>query len=520
MSVKRSRSPSNAQDPTPTKGHRAEATSKTRVNVFLFRRDLRVVDNTALNHLAKQHPQTPILPAFFFNPMQIDAKQNPYFGAPCVQFMFESLKDLNVQLDQRLVLLYGSDEDCFKTLQKKFDIEHVSFNRDYTPFAQLRDAALDEWCKVNNVQVCSAVQDAHWDYSLLPLDGVKSGADKPYAMFTPFYNKIMAAHLHQVPTPMSEMDAASVKTLLFSAKLKSELDDVTADSLLASLPPNPDSPVQGGRANALWRLKHILPDMKQYETQRNFLSPQRTSMLSPFMKFGCVSVREVFAAASAIYGSKSCFVKELFWREFYAMLLFNNPSLCAGQLAPLSKKMKAEGNMPFQEKFAPFRWKWPETPQHWAAFQQGITGVPLVDAAVRCLNATGWCHNRNRMVLGSFATKVLFVDWRVCEQWFATKAVDYDVASNSGGWQWCSGQGADAMPYFRTFNPFQQAKKFDESCDFIKKWIPELKSVDKKVIIAWNEKGTAALAKSTGYPLPIIDVKEATKRVIAEYGKY
>lgn len=502
---------------SPTKAHRPD---KMRINVFLFRRDLRVADNTALIHLAKQHPQTPILPAFFFNPMQIDPKQNPYYGAPCVRFMFESLKDLNLQLDDRLVLLHGSDEECFKTLQKKFDIENISFNRDYTPFAQLRDAALDEWCKVNHVQVCSSVQASLWDYSLLPLDCVKSGAEKPYAMFTPYYNKVMAAHLHQVPSPASESDTAAVKKLLIGAKIKSTLFDRVAEFLIDSLPTNPDSPVQGGRTNALWRLEHVLPDMKQYETQRNFLSPQRTSLLSPFMKFGCVSVREVYAAAAAAFGAKSCFVKELFWREFYAMLLFNNPSLCAGQLSPLSKKVKAEGNMPFQEKFAPFRWKWPETTQHWVAFQQGKTGVPLVDAAVRCLNATGWCHNRNRMVIGSFATKVLFVDWRICEQWFATKAVDYDVASNSGGWQWCSGQGADAMPYFRTFNPFQQAKKFDESCDFIKKWVPELKEVDKKVIIAWNEKGTTTLSKTTGYPLPIVDVRESTKRVIAEYGNY
>lgn len=514
MTSKRSRSPS--QDATPSKSHRPESSSKKRVNVFLFRRDLRVADNTALINLAKQHPTTPILPAFFFNPMQIDAKQNPYFGAPCVRFMFEALQDLNKQLDNRLVLLHGSDTQCLQSLQQTFDVGSIAFNRDYTPFAQLRDAALNEWCKQNNITVCEHL----WDYSLLPLDAVKSGADKPYSMFTPYYNKCMAAHVGELRAPAPESDTAQVKRLVFSSGWKALLGDVLADGVLDSIPANPDAPAIGGREHALWRLTHVLPDLKNYETERNFLAPQRTSLLSPYMKFGCVSVREVLAASTTAYGIKSCFVKELFWREFYAMLLFNNPSLCAGQLLPHSKKVKAEGNMPFQEKFAPFRWKWPETPEHWATFQKGKTGVPLVDAAVRCLNATGWCHNRNRMVIGSFATKVLFVDWRICEQWFATKAVDYDVASNSGGWQWCSGQGADAMPYFRTFNPFQQAKKFDESCEFIKKWVPELKSVDKKIIIAWNEKGTAALSASTGYPLPIVDVKDATKRVIAEYGKY
>lgn len=522
MSSKRSRSPT--QSPAPaTKGARRQKavdneidTKKQKVSLFLFRRDLRVTDNTALIQLAKQSPTTPILPAFFFNPMQIDPKQNPYFGAHCVRFMFESLVDLNKQLDGKLILLSGSDECCIRVLQKYFDITTVAFNRDYTPFAQLRDAALEEFCAKTDIKVIAAL----WDYSLLPLNGVKSGADKPYAMFTPFYNKCMASHIPQILSPAGDDDVATVKRCLIDMHVKSNvLSSELADKVLDSIPRNTEAPVVGGREHALSRLHHVVPDLKHYETQRNFLSPQRTTLLSPYMKFGCVSVREVFRCASAAHGVTSCLVKELFWREFYAMLLFNKPAMCAGQLGTLSEKRLARGNMPFQEKYAPFRWHW-DVESHWDAFKRGKTGVPLVDAAVRCLSATGWCHNRNRMVIGSFATKVLFVDWRRCEQWFATLAVDYDVSNNNGGWQWCSGQGADAMPFFRTFNPFQQAKKFDETCEFIKKWVPELVGVDHKVILAWDAKGTPALSQSTGYPLPIVDVKDTTKRVIAEYAKY
>jgi deoxyribodipyrimidine photo-lyase len=270
-------------------------------------------------------------------------------------------------------------------------------------------------------------------------------------------------------------------------------------------------PVVGGRTPALKIVADKLPTMKDYEHERNIISVNKTSMLSPFIKFGAVSVREVYWRGCELFGIGSCFVKELIWREFYAMLLYNNPNLCRAQIEP------TKGNVPFQEKYHAFKWRWNEA--HWRAFRDGKIGVPLVDAAVRCLNATGWCHNRNRMLLANFATKVLFVDWRVGERWYASKAVDYDVASNNGGWLWSCGQGADAMPYFRTFNPYRQAEAYDPGAEFIKKWVPELAGASASAVHKWNTVDEAT-AKTYNYPRPLIDVRAETAKVLSIFQQF
>lgn len=529
--LKRSRSRSCSQS---LERRKRPAPELRRVALFIFRRDLRLYDNSALARLVAA-TSLPILPVFFFNPVQMEPKKNPYFGRACFQFMCESLTDLDKQLEGRLVCLKGSDATCLATIRRcGFAVEAVGYNADFTPFALQRDAQLEEWCDAQGV---TEVLSSDTDFSLLPLDRVENKSGQPYSVFTPFYRCVMAEHVRSIPKPVEALVHSVEKTFVADAKEAFESHLVTPADLYTPMEQLAD---RGGRTVGLARLQ-TLPAMKHYEVDRDDIAGDKTSHLSPHLKFGTVSSREVWAAAVAALGSGHAFVRQLIWREFYAMLLYNHPRLAQGQLQAFepkeSGKKPAKLNAPFLAKYDRFDWRWEE--EHWRRFQQGNTGVPLVDAAVRCLNATGWCHNRCRMVIASFLVKVLSVDWRVGERWFATVSVDFDVANNNGGWLWSSGQGADPQPYFRSFNPYRQSQRFDEDCVFIYQWVPELRGVPPKVVHGWdvycakrdNQKRRKESSKAssqkkplreydTTYPPPMVDVAACTKKVIATFKKY
>ncbi|CAJ1033333.1 DNA photolyase/FAD binding domain of DNA photolyase, putative [Leishmania lindenbergi] len=531
----RSRSPSTGSSAAEKRSY----AEREEVALFLFRRDLRVVDNTGLQALCDEaaHRSISVLPAFFFNPIQCDKERNPYFGDAFFQFFCESLVDLDgaAQLSDGLVCLRGSDEECLRRIRDSgYEVKVLGFNEDYTPFALSRDRLLRDYAEKHGI-VC--VTGPH-DYSLRPLDDVAKGPDQPYSVFTPFYKKFMAEHAHRVAEPLWG-NVKKVQSMLVSQPKKHlEHHLVNPAQLYTHMPQVQD---HGGRAEGLKRLACV-ETLRRYADVRDDIAGDKTSHLSPHMKCGTVSTREVWHASVQALGTGHPFTRQLVWREFYAMLAFTRPRLLQGQLNSfLGKKdiMKAtqpKQNAPFQPSYDNYTWNWKA--EHFEAFKEGRTGVPLVDAAVRCLTATGWCHNRCRLVISNFAVKVLGIDWRECERWFATVAVDYDVANNNGGWLWSSGQGADAQPYFRTFNAFRQSERFDPDCKFIFQWVPELAEVPPSVVHKWEvycakgkDKATTNYSKkrddkgkrgeyTTSYPVPIVDTKAATKAVIEEYKKY
>lgn len=484
------------------------------VAAFLFRRDLRLADNRGLLAVRKAYPSHRILPLFFFNPAQIFPRENAYFGAACVEFMLQSLADLTTQLDGRLVMLEGTDAACLETVATAYRLEVVGYNRDITPFAVQRDAALELWCKGRNIRTTS-VDD---DYNLLPFgSSVNAGGGRPpFTVYTQFYNKVMRDHFQDIPrvaAPAPTNNRLDGFVTDGAARVAGAIPTSKLVELYLPSGPNPRLAFAGGRSEGLVRLGAV-PSFVAYKAERDFIGLDRTTKLSPYLKFGCVSIREVFWAAVDSQGAASHLVKEVLWREFFAYVLYHHPSVVCGQVD------RKAPNIPLQAKYAPFPWKW--RPEHWDAFKQGNVGVPLVDAAVRHFTATGWSHNRCRMVMASFAIKVLGVDWRVCEQWYATNAIDYDVAANSGNWQSSSGQGSDAASYFRVFNPFLQSLKFDTDCTFIKRWVPQLASVAAADIHKWDamhRKYPQVVA--TGYPAgPIVPMAEMTKEIMRTFEEF
>lgn len=528
------------------------------VALFIFRRDLRITDNTGLKALcdAAARRSLPVLPVFFFNPVQCDKSRNPYFGAAFFQFFCESLQDLNgpKQLNGRLACLRGGDVECITQIEQcGFTVQMLGYNEDFTPFALTRDERLSNYAAERRIP---CVTGSH-DYTLLPLDAVVNGSGQPYSVFTPFSHRLLAEHATAIAPPLTNDDAIDVVST-FYADAATHLKELLVDPATLCIADAARTEA-GGRTAGLHRLSQV-PHMRHYEEERNSIADDRTSHLSPHLKCGTISIREVWYASVTSLGLHHAFTRQLIWREFYAMLAFEHPRLLQGQLNAFAEKedgaeakksaASPQVNAPYLAKYNNFAWKW--DPAHFEAFRSGQTGVPLVDAAVRCLTATGWCHNRCRMVIANFAVKVLSIDWRECERWYATVAVDYDVANNNGGWLWSSGQGADAQPYFRTFNPFRQSERFDPDGAFIFKWVPELRSVPPRIVHNWDaycekqarasqnkrtplkKRGktkdappTAGEKKQSGdvgwdttYPPPIVDIKARTKAVIEKFKAY
>jgi deoxyribodipyrimidine photo-lyase len=465
------------------------------VKVFIFRRDLRVYDNTALIELSKTDPDVPIVPIFVFNPKQIDPKQNPYFSNNAVEFMIESLEDLKRQLGGSLYFYLGTDTEALTTLWKKFQVTTVAFNGDFTPFARKRDMALKEWCLKHDIK-CIFDDD---DFTLFPHLTIRTETGGSYEVFTPFYRKCIS----QVKN-ISKPQACSLSQLNIC---KGSDVPQTVKNIHTFYVKNHDKALEGGRGEALKIIKRISSkDFLDYEKERDFPALDRTTKMSAYLKFGCISIREAFWESVKAYGEQHGLVRELFWREFYANITITAPHVLQGQINDKNQSMK--------EKYRDLGWVYNK--EYFDAWCKGRTGAPFVDAAMRCLNTTGFLHNRLRMVVAMYLTKDLLLDWRDGEKYFATKLIDYDPSSNNGGWQWSSSTGADSQPYFRVFNPYLQAKRFDPDCKFIKKWLPELKNIPNDAIHNWDKKSRMFKAN---YPHPIVVHSDQILKVKALYSK-
>lgn len=418
----------------------------TDINVFIFRRDLRIEDNLALNALIKENQR--ILPIFIFNPKQIYAKNNEYFSNNCVQFMIESLKFL----EKRIHINYFEDEDdtnVLKYIQKHYNIKTIAFNKDYTPFAIKRDAKISAWCNQNSINIITEE-----DYTLFKMGTIKNNSGNPYQIFTPFYKNAIQLRVKKPSYAVLN----KVHFIKFIERFDKDKYYIT----------NNEIAVHGGRESALLRLKNTY---KSYSKTRDYPALDSTTKLSAYIKFGCVSIREAYYS----FHKNKALQRELIWREFYANILFYFPQVL-GQS--------------FRKKYDNI--KWSNNKEWFAKWCMGKTGFPLVDAGMQQLNKTGWMHNRVRMIVAMFLTKDLLIDWRWGEKYFATKLVDYDPSSNNGGWQWSASTGTDSQPYFRIFSPELQIKKYDKNYEYITKWNPDFNNI--KPIIDHKERAKIAIS--------------------------
>lgn len=446
------------------------------INVFIFRRDFRIEDNIAFNELIKIS-KVQILPIFIFNPYQIDKSKNKYYNNNAVQFMIQCLKDLNTTLNNSLCFMYGHDIEILEELHFKYTINTIAFNADYTPFAIKRDSVITKWCTQKKINVLTRN-----DYNLLDFNNIKTKTGNIYQVFTPFYRNVI-----NVINEVSKPSYNNIAKQLIS--IKGNITDI--DKFYKK---NINVAITGGRDNALKILRKIKNgDFKNYDTDRNYPSLDKTTKLSAYIKFGCVSIREVLWTMINTYGKNHGLVRELIWREFYSYITFHFPKILKGQLRG--------NNESFKEKYNNVQWKYSEI--NWIAWCNGTTGVPFVDAAMRHLKKTGWMPNRCRMIVAVFLTKSLLIDWRLGEHYFACNLTDYDPSSNNGGWQWSSSTGVDSQPYFRSFNPYLQSEKYDPKCEYIKKWVPELANVDIKDIHNWDK----TYKNYKVYQQPIVDTK-------------
>lgn len=472
-------------------------------HIFIFRRDLRIRDNLAWNTLSKSIEGTTdyIVPIFIFNPAQIDPKQNKYFNKSSVEFMIQSLRSLEQDLDNNISYFHGDDISVLNSIKSgvKDQIKSISFNRDFTPFAIKRDSMVSDWCEKHKTTLYT-----EQDYTLLPLNTVMTGQKTFFSVFTPFYRKMLTL-VNDIPAPVSvSKSTKQLKTI--DTKFSVNSKDIDSYYLNDA---NPDLYVKGGRTNALAILNKIEKgEFKNYDHERDLPYLDKTTKMSAYLKFGCISIREAFATIKAAHGVSHGLVRELIWREFYANITFNKPRVLGGQVG---KK-----NLPFKEKYDSFKWQTNKI--WWNAFVNAQTGFPFIDAGIRMLYKTGFCPNRLRMVLAMFATKDLLVDPVVFEKWFAQNLVDYDPSSNSGGVLWSASTGVDAQPYFRIFSPLLQTERFDPEAKFIKRWLPELDEVSVKDILKWDK--SYSKYPQIKYLAPIVNHTERSKVVIQMFKEF
>jgi deoxyribodipyrimidine photo-lyase len=403
--------------------------------LFIFRRDLRIEDNLALYEATKLSQI--IYPIFIFNPKQVDPKQNKYYSPNSFRFMLESLADLKKELPL-LRFYYGDETTVIKSIIKSIPtITAISFNRDYTPFARNRDEGILKTFP-------HLFPIALWgDYSLVDIPNMK----KPYKVYGAFLKSCFRSTPHK---PLLAHNNRVFRSPPITQHVIKDPRRLQKDSnKLASRPM-----FKGGRQEAKKRLRLITSQdyLKSYNHDRDFPSKDGTSLMSGWLKYGCVSVRELYWKVRKTYGKHHGILRELYWRAFYEQMVYWWPETLQGQIS----------------KDTPNK-AWSNTPRTWNnkgfnLITNGKTGIPIIDASIRALTTTGFLHNRLRMILCMYAVRHEKIDWRLMERWFATKLIDYYPPSNRGGWEW-------AVIYRFKLSPERQTKRFDPEHKFINTWI-------------------------------------------------
>ena len=427
------------------------------VNIFWFRRDLRLTDNTGLYQALKNN--LPVLPIFIFDkyileklPAKIDRR---------VEFIHAALHDMQAMLQKTgstLQVFYGTPEDVFNTLSDTWQIEKVFTNHDYEPYAKERDKVIESLLFSRSISF-----HTFKDQVIFEKDEVIKEDGKPYTVFTPYSRKWKATFQdYHVKDYLTEK--------YFNNFYKQAVQPIPSLQFMGF-----------ESAHQIFPSKELQDEMIiKYGERRNFPALPATSKLGVHLRFGTVSIRQIATQSKNL---SEIFLNELIWRDFYQMILWHFAHVGEGKA--------------FKPVYDNIEWRRDEGEfEKWCT---GQTGYPIVDAGMRELNATGFMHNRVRMIVASFLTKHLLLDWRLGEAYFAEKLLDFDLAANNGGWQWAAGSGCDAAPYFRIFNPYLQTKKFDPQLEYINKWVPELNELN--------------------YPKPIVEHEFARKRCLELYAR-
>ena len=434
---------------------------ENKISFFWFRRDLRLDDNCGLYHALKSGKS--IIPIFIFDKKILDdlISENSILEMDKrVIFIYEAILKLRDQLKKHNVNLqvyYGKPIEVWSEIILKTNISSVFTNHDYEPYAQQREAEINNLFKINNIEFLTFK-----DQCIFEMGEILKPDNKPYTIFTPYSRKwkekLTPFYYKSYPCELYFSNFSNLTCTV-------EMPKIEEMGFAYSIIEFPATNV----SNDL---------IENYLNTRNFPYLTGTSRISVHLRFGTISIRKL--AAQAILSKDTTYLNELIWRDFYMMILFHFPKVVNNAFKPDYDKIKWRNN---KEEFL----KWCD----------GMTGYPIVDAGMRELNATGFMHNRVRMIVASFLTKHLLIDWRWGEAYFAKKLLDFELSSNNGGWQWAASSGCDAVPYFRIFNPKLQTEKFDPQLKYIRKWIPELDTFE--------------------YPLPMVDHEFARKRCLETY---
>ncbi|MFK7900904.1 MAG: deoxyribodipyrimidine photo-lyase [Cyclobacteriaceae bacterium] len=428
--------------------------NKQKISIFWFRRDLRIDDNAGLYHALKG--SYPVLPVFIFDTTILDKLEDKTDAR--VTFIHKALESIQQELESvgsSLLVKNGDPLTVWRELLVEYDIQSVYTNHDYEPYGNKRDQAVSCLLAEQGIEFTT-----HKDQVIFEKGEVTKDDGKPYTVFTPYSRKwkakLTSFYLKPYPTK------GYVSNFLKEAKSTFlSLEDIGFQQSTIELPTR----------------KVVDSIFKQYGEQRDFPAVKGTSRLGLYLRFGVISIRKL---ANYTKGLSETYLNELIWRDFYMMILHHHPRIVEESFKPKYDRIQWRNNEEEYEKWC-----------------NGQTGYPIVDAGMRELNATGFMHNRVRMIVASFLTKHLLIDWRWGEAYFAKKLLDFDLSANNGGWQWAAGTGCDAAPYFRVFNPYTQTDKFDKKLEYVKKWVPEFQGFD--------------------YAKPIVEHKFARERALLTY---
>lgn len=452
-----------------------------------FRNDLRIADNPALTAACRSGQ--PVRACFVVTPLQW---QEHNWSAARVQFVLSHANALSRQLAELGIALTFIKVETFtdtlgaiETFCRQHGISRVHFNEEYGVNERKRDKQLHDRLSEFEVEV-----HKYRDQTVAPVGQILTQQNEPYSVFTPFSRRWRSWIEETQPTLYPAPSAVGP-----------QLTPEQTDTLPAPFRDAPEPLVATGEDAAHDQLDAFLAERAAgYKDNRDFPALDGTSQLSPYLANGVLSGRQCLIAAREAGGSGEgieTWITEIAWRDFYVNILYHYPRVSMGRA--------------FKEETEALVWN--EHGGHFEAWKDGCTGIPIVDAAMRQLKATGWMHNRLRMITAMFLTKNLFIDWRLGEAWFMENLVDGFLASNNGGWQWSASTGTDAAPYFRVFNPVTQSERFDPKGEFIRQWVPELAKLDNKRIHDPSKGGVIP----GGYPRPIVDLKESRKEAIARF---
>lgn len=430
-------------------------TNNTAFAAFWFRRDLRLYDNAGLYHALKSGLK--VIPVFIFDPLILNKLEDRADAR--VSFIHHQISEIKQQLmslGSDLIVYYDSPLNAWEQIIHQYNIKQVFANRDYEPYATQRDEAVEQLLQKHQIRFNASKDQCIFEWNeILKDDG------KPYTVFTPYSKKW--------------------KARLTDEQLNAYPSEKFTGEYFQSVSPQPMLTLEAMNfqpSSMVFPPKETTAGIiKNYDKTRNFPAIPGTSRLGIHYRFGTISIREKAKKALAL---NETYLNELIWRDFYMMILANFPQVAQHAFKPQYDRIQ-----------------WRNNEAEFKAWCEGKTGYPIVDAGMRELNTTGYMHNRVRMIVASFLTKHLLIDWRWGEAYFAKKLLDFDLSANNGGWQWAAGCGTDAAPYFRVFNPSLQTQKFDPQLEYIKKWIPEF--------------GTSA------YSAPIVKHEEARIRCLSVY---